>query len=139
LPRPGGEADQLAVDADGTLVIIELKDGSKSSVYYAPFQLLQYVWEWHEAFAAVRHRLQGLLDARVELGLTPSAVPRIGHCIRALVGFGEDRPSREVSRRYATVRDVVNTHLPPGVRKVETWALDPSATRPTEVASDQPN
>ena len=129
LPRRGGEADQLAVDTDGTLVIIELKDASKSGVYYAPLQLLQYVWEWHEAFAAVRQQLQGLLDARVELGLTPSAVPRIGHGIRAVVGFGEDRRSPEVSRRYAAVLDIVNAHLPPGVRKIETWALDPSAIR----------
>lgn len=129
LPRQGGEADQLAVDTDGSLVIIELKDASKSGVYYAPLQLLQYVWEWHEAFTAVRQQLQGLLEARVELGLTPSTVPRIGHRIRALVGFGEDRRSPKVSRRYAAVLDIVNTHLPPGVRKIETWALDPAAMR----------
>ena len=129
VPRQGGEADQLAVDTDGSLVIIELKDASKSGVYYAPLQLLQYVWEWHEAFTAVRQQLQGLLDARVDLGLTPSAIPRIGHRIRALVGLGEDRRSPKVSRRYAAVLDVVNTHLPPGVRKIETWALDPCALR----------
>ena len=30
------------------LVVIELKDASKRSteVYYSPFQLLQYIWEW---------------------------------------------------------------------------------------------
>lgn len=133
LPRLGGEADQLAVDTDGSLVIIELKDASKSRVYYAPLQLLQYVWEWHEAFTAVRQQLQNLLDARVELGLTPSAVPRIGHRIRALVGFGEDRRSREVSRRYREVLDVVNSHLPPGVREIETWALDPAVMRANQL------
>ena len=121
LPQRGGEADQLAVDADGALVIIELKDASKSGVYYAPLQLLQYVWEWHEAFAAVRQQLQELVDARVELGLTPPGVPRIGHRIRALVGFGEDRRSREVKSRYAAVLDAVNAHLPPGVHEIETW------------------
>ena len=129
LPRRGGEADQLAVDTDGALVIIELKDASKSGVYYAPLQLLQYVWEWHEAFAAVRQQLQRLVDARVKLGLTPAAVPRIGHRIRALVGFGDDRRSREVKCRYAAVLDAVNAHLPPGVNKMETWAWDPAASR----------
>ena len=129
LPRRGGEADQLAVDADGALVIIELKDASKSDVYYAPLQLLQYVWEWHEAFAAVRPQLQELVDARVKLGLTPPGVPRIGHRIRALVGFGEDRRSRELKNRYAAVLDAVNSHLPPGVHEIETWERAPAASR----------
>lgn len=129
LPRRGGEADQLAVDADGALVIIELKDASKSGVYYAPLQLLQYVWEWHEAFPAVRQQLQELVDARVELGLTPPGVPRIGHRIRALVGFGEDHRSREVRSRYAAVLDAVNAHLPPGVHEIETWERAPTASR----------
>ena len=45
LPKRGGEVDQLAVDPDGRLVVIELKHASASGVYYAPLQLLQYVWE----------------------------------------------------------------------------------------------
>ena len=36
IPRPCGEADQLAVGTDGALVIIELNDESKSGAYYAP-------------------------------------------------------------------------------------------------------
>ena len=129
LPRPGGEADQLAVGTDGALVIIELKDASKSGAYYAPLQLLQYVWEWDKAFTIVRQGLQSLVDARVELGLTPPAVPRIGRRIRALVGFGEDRRSREVRRRYDTVLDAVNAHLPPNIRNIETWAWNPATGR----------
>lgn len=125
LTQPGGEVDQLAIDPDGALVIIELKDASKSGAYYAPLQLLQYVWEWHEAFTAVRQGLQSLVDARVELGLTPSAIPRIGHRIRGVVGFGEDLRSREVRRRCKLVLDAVNAHLPPNVPKIETWAWNP--------------
>ena len=46
LPKPGRELDQLAIDQYGQLVLLELKDGSKSDaeVYYSPFQLLQYIW-----------------------------------------------------------------------------------------------
>ena len=136
LPQPGGEADQLAVDADGALVVIELKDAAKSTgVYYAPLQLLQYVWEWHEAFTAVQAGLQSLVDARVALGLTPSAVPRIGQRIRAVVGFGEDCRSPEVRRRYDLVLDAVNAYLPPNVPTIETWAWNPVAGRVSRCAA----
>ena len=122
----GGEVDQLAVDPAGRLVIVELKDASKSDVYYAPIQLLQYVWEWHSVFPEIRGSLQELLTARVGLGLSPASVPKIGEGIRAVVGFGADERSDEVKRRYAKVVEVANAHLPDGVPAIETWALGPT-------------
>ena len=122
-PKAGSvELDQLAVDSRGRLVLIELKDASKSTadLYYAPFQLLQYVWVWHDALDSVRDGVQALLDARVEVGLTPRA-PRIGGGIRAVVGFGRDARSPEVKRRHDVVLNVVNKHLPRGVGNVELW------------------
>ena len=123
LPERGGEVDQLAVDSDGRLVVIELKHASASGVYYAPLQLLQYVWEWHDAFETTRISVQELLDARVELRLTPPDVARIGSRIRPVVGFGVDEPSHEVKRRYAKVLALVNAHLPPTADPLETWSL----------------
>ncbi len=121
----GGEVDQLAVDSDGRLVLIELKDGSKpnSQVYYAPFQLLQYIWEWHSALKAVRGDLQELIKARKRLKLMSQDVPDLTGCIRAAVGFGPAVPSDETKSRYRIVLDIVNDHLPPGVEAIETWAL----------------
>ena len=127
LPRRGGEVDQLAIDACGRLLVIELKHTSASGVYYAPLQLLQYVWEWHNAFETVRPSVQGLLDARVALRLTTPDVSRIGNRIRPVVGFGADERSHEVARRYARVLAVVNEHLPPRADPVETWSLHPLA------------
>ena len=121
----GGEVDQLAVDTDGRLVVIELKDASASGVYYAPLQLLQYVWEWHEAFEATRKPLQDLLDARIALGLTQPEVARIGSRLRPVIGLGADDRSSEVAQRYAKVLALVNEHLPPGADPVETWSLHP--------------
>ena len=123
LSKRGGEVDQLAVDPDGRLVVIELKHASASGVYYAPLQLLQYVWEWHDAFETTRTSMQELLDARVELRLTPPHVPPIGSRIRPVVGFGIDERSKEVKRRYAKVLALVNEHLPPGADPMETWSL----------------
>ena len=124
-PARGREIDQLAVDADGRLVLLELKDASagSASAYYTPFQLLQYVWEWHDALECVRGRLQDLVDARVTLGLTPGTVSRLTGGIRAAVCFGEDLRIREVRRRYELVLDAANRHLPPCVPRMETWAL----------------
>ena len=64
-PKDRLKLDQLAVDPAGNLVLLELKDasGSSSEVYYAPFQLLQNAWEWHQALNGVRRSLQDLLDA----------------------------------------------------------------------------
>ena len=121
--KKSNEIDQIAVDPQGRLVIVELKDASASDVYYAPLQLLQYVWEWHNALGAVRDSLQRLLDARVALGLTPVNVPRITGGVRAAIGLGDDDRNEEVKRRYERVLAVVNTHLPSGVPPIETWKL----------------
>ena len=108
-----------------TTVLLEIKDasGSASEIYYAPFQLLQNVWEWKRALPAVRGSLQRLLDARVELGLTPGGVPRITGGVRAAIGFGADERSERVRSRYSEVLGIVNAQLPPGVSSIETWAF----------------
>ena len=124
-PKDRLKLDQLAVDPAGNLVLVEIKNasGSSSKVYYAPFQLLQNVWEWHCALDAVRDSLQELLDARVHLGLTAAEASPLAGGIRAAVGFGEDGRSEEVRRRYAQVLAIANAHLPPGVAPIETWVL----------------
>ena len=117
--------DALAVDPDGNLVLLEIKDASASrgKVYYSPLQLLQNVWEWHRALRSVREPVQDLLDARVELGLTPGDVAPITGGLRAAIGFGEDERSDEVRRRYSEVLGIVSSLLPPSVSTIETWAL----------------
>ena len=126
LPTTGGELDQIAVDPEGRLVLIELKDTSSTpdKVYYAPFQLLQYVWEWYSALEnmpELQGQLQALIDARVKYGLTSYQAPRLAGGVRAAVGFGRDTRSVEVKRRYNKVLDVVNRHLPSGIDAIETW------------------
>ena len=138
MPRAtGGEVDQLAVDPEGRLVTAELKDASASpaSVFYTPFQLLHYVWEWYNALELVRSGLQELINARVELGLTPNPVPRLTGGIRVAVCFGRDGRSDEVKDRYDRVLEVVNRHLPPLVPPIETWTFE---ERPTEVQPGVP-
>ena len=124
-PNPTGvEIDQLAIDPLGRLVLLELKDTSRGNaeVYYSPFQLLQYVWEWHGSLEAVRNGLQAVVRARVAVGLTPPDVPPLTGGIRASIGFGSDKRSSEVKRRYEKVLKIVNNHLPAGLGPIETWA-----------------
>ncbi len=118
------KTDQLALDSDGRLVVLELKEASTNDdkVYFAPLQLLEYVWEWHAGLEAVRADLQELIDARVAVGLTPPGRAVLMGGIRAAVGFGGDLRTPEVKRRYDLVLDVANAHLPPGVAGIETWA-----------------
>jgi hypothetical protein len=136
--KRGGELDQIAVDSKGNLVLVELKHASASEVYFAPLQLLQYVWEWHNAFDAVRSSLQKLLDARVSLGLTPACPPRITGGIRAAIGFGVDCRSKEIRRRYEIVLKDVNAFLPPSVPQIETWSLPNTSgqIRPVRIHSE---
>ena len=74
--------------------------------------------------------MQELIDARVELGLTPRPVPRLTGGVRAAVCFGRDDRSAAVKDRYDRVLEVVNRHLPPGVPDIETWDF---ADRPSPV------
>lgn len=129
-PSSGREVDQLAVDSNGSLVVIELKDASTNSVFYTPFQLLSYVWEWYNAIESVLGQLQALLDSRVELGMISSSVPTLTGDICAAICFGPDIRSDEVRRRYNKVLEVVNGYLPPGVPPISTWARRDSSNPP---------
>ena len=128
-PKGGAsELDQLAISPDGQLVLVELKDaerGKEREVYYSPFQLLQYVWEWHEALRnnapQLLAQVQSLLDSRVALGLVGTPATHLTGDIRAAVCFGRDGRSDEVRQRYSLVLDVCNRHLPEGVEPIETW------------------
>ena len=128
--KVGSKLDQLAVDSDGRLALIECKDASKGAakMYYAPLQLLQYVWEWHTVLEGVRGQLQELIDVRMELRLPlelpPRSATRLTGGIRAAVCFGPDKRSAEVKSRARIVLDVVNRNLPPSVPVIETWAMD---------------
>lgn len=128
--------DQLAVDTDGRLVLIELKDaegGQSKEIYYSPFQVLQYVWEWHEALKnnapQLLAQVQSLLDSRVALCLTEAPAARLTGDIRAAVCFGQDRRSDEVRRRFRCVLNICNRHLPEGVEPIETWEYGVGAPR----------
>ncbi len=113
--------DLLACGREGKLVLIEVKpDVSK---YYAPIQLLHYVWEWSMALRDNSHllaELQVLIDKRAELGLSAASVRLIGG-IRPVVAIGEGGGSEETRRRYNKVLEVVNGHLPPEVSQMEIW------------------
>ena len=103
-------------------MLIELKDASKSSadLYYAPLQLLQSIWVWHDAFGAVRDGVEALINARIDVGLAPP-VPPLSGGFRAVVGFGRDVRTPEVRRRYGVVLEIANKHLPAGVPDIEVW------------------
>ena len=121
----GREVDQLAVDGEGRLVLIELKSASAnpSAVYYSPFQLLQYIWEWRQVSKPVLVQLQELIDARARLGLTPVPAPRLTGGLRAAVCFDREIGTEQVRSRYDRVLEVVNRHLPEGVANIETWTM----------------
>lgn len=121
----GNRLDQLAVDDEGNLVLIEIKDASANpaQVFYSPLQLLQYIHEWRRAFGwlSVSRSVQELIDVRMKLGLMPEVPPLTGG-IRAAVCFGEDSRSEEVKRRYYEALGIINAHLPAHVQPVETWS-----------------
>ena len=125
--KTGMKVDQLAIDKQGRLVLIEIKDsenGSESEIYYSPFQLLQYVWEWRQGLnnmPTLLDQLQSLLDARKEAELIGSPQSSLTGDIRAAVCFGADGRSPEVKRRYGFVLGIANSHLPAGVKSIETW------------------
>ena len=70
------KVDQLAIDPEGRLVLIELKDAEANDdrLYYVPFRLLQYLWEWHGALEVVQTDLRELIEARATFGLMAASV-----------------------------------------------------------------
>ena len=118
--------DQLAVDSLGRLTLLELKDGSKhdAKVYYSPFQLLQYVWEWHHALNDVRGDVQELINSRKRLGLTLESVPDLTAGIRASVCFGLAVPTSRAGECLDTVLEFTKQHLPDGMDAIEVWRHD---------------
>jgi len=129
--KVGAELDQLAVDPEGRLVLIELKDAAASpaSVFYSPLQLLQYVHEWAAAYDAVRPCLDALREARIAVGLSPPSMPPLTPGLRPVIGFGEDKRSTEVRARFEVVLDIVNRHLPSGALPIEVWAVSEQKVR----------
>ena len=130
-----GGIDQLAIDQHGRMVLLELKDGTNndSKVYYSPFQLLQYVWEWHNALKEVPslwEDLCALIDARKKVGLTPKHVPELNGGIRAAVGFGNNVPTAKTKEHYKKVLEIANEHLPSDVLPIETWAWSDNGPYP---------
>lgn len=125
-PTNAEKLDRLSVDSDGNLVLTELKsnEGKREEIYYAPFQLLQYVWEWYSAlknWPNLLEDVQALLDSRVCVKLAPKPNAPLTGRIRAAVCFGSHGPKDDVARSYRFVLETVNKHLPDGVSAIETW------------------
>ncbi len=122
-PKGANELDQLAVDPDGRLVLVELKDARASEVVTAPLQALRYVWEWHAEVEALLPSLNSLLAARRAVGLVPPGTPSLNGRLRAAIAWGEGSPSTEVLRRMRLVKAIADAHLPKGIAEVEVWGL----------------
>lgn len=114
------ELDALAVTADGTLVLLELKHSQARSVALTqtPLQLLQYVWEWHTALPTLLPQLGNLLTARVAVGLTPPLGNLSGR-LSAAIMIDDGLISKEVAERLATVLQIANGYLPGGVDPIQ--------------------
>ena len=128
--KRGRELDQLAVDRDGSLVLVEIKVAEKAKPSDIK-QLSDYIEEWDWALRQSKVRedlqkdLQNLIDARKKLGLTPQDVPcpDLDRPIRAAICFGSEGLSKIKSDFYEKL-DAVNARLPKGVNPIEIWKLD---------------
>lgn len=128
-PLPEGttpvKLDLLAVDGEGRLVLMELKDTSSTSagVYYAPLQLLQYLYEWQAHLPEVRADLDRIVEARKACGLAPRDLPLLSGVLRPVIGMGRDGRSVEVRGRFQQVLTIANRRRPRGTAPIEVWSL----------------
>ena len=105
LPSLGQEADVLAVDEDGNLLVIEVKPATAAKgLAWAPVQVLFYATVFARLLAtdeSARDKLSGMLAQRRELGLTPpnGLELRDRASLIPVVAIGAGDVSREVLRR----------------------------------------
>lgn len=122
-PKSANELDQLAIDAEGRLVLVELKDARSGEVAVAPLQALRYAWEWHNAIGGLLVPLGKVLDARRKVGLVPGHVGSLNGKLRVAVAWGQGSPSTEVQRRLRETKRIADANLPSGITEIEVWAL----------------
>lgn len=125
----GAELDQLAIDEEGRLVLLELKDAAASKVYLAPLQLLAYVIEWSKGREMVREGVNRLVQKKRQLGLCGAQTKEWSGALRPVVAFGEDLRSQEARRRTEIIQKLVDSFLPEGSVPLEIWCLQGGVPR----------
>lgn len=74
----GGECDALAVDADGHLLVIDIKPSNAATIPWAPVQLRHYrdlFARWASTTTKASEIINGMLFQRADLGLIPHGNP----------------------------------------------------------------
>jgi hypothetical protein len=113
--------DQLAVDAAGRLVVVELKHAqSGAGLYFGPLQLLRYLHEDAARLDDLLPALQRLLEQKRRMTLVAPG-PDLCRPVRPVLAWGEGMPSPEVQRRTRLVLEAANHHLPAETRPIEVW------------------
>jgi hypothetical protein len=113
--RFGDEIDALAVDADGRLLVIEVKPGlNTAGVGWTPAQVARYLWlftAWAQQDPAHAHAvLTGMLAQRVRLGLArhgrvpPKAPPKL---IPVIAVCGSVQNPSVANQRMLAVHDAL--------------------------------
>jgi hypothetical protein len=91
-PKLGQEIDAIAIDADGALAIVEIKDGSYvPGVAWAPIQVAMYariMRHWIDSDAAATAVLKAMLQDRVTLGLSVARELAVPIRLRPVVAIG---------------------------------------------------
>ncbi len=110
----GTECGALAVDADGRLLVIELKPSNAATIPWAPVHVRHYAdlfERWASTTTRASEIINGMLYQRAELGLTPHGNPVCANPVdvRPVLavpeGLGKTYQSRllEVNRRLGNV------------------------------------
>ncbi|MBK6345002.1 MAG: hypothetical protein IPF68_03525 [Bacteroidales bacterium] len=113
----GNELDLLALDPEGNLCCIELKNGSNTAgIYWGPFQVAVYKEIFNiNAVKPIFQDIQELITQKIALGLLP---PQAGsflkgrsnfNAIRPILGIGDPNPR---STCWTRMHDLMNKHKP---------------------------
>ncbi len=135
-PRAGGKParklDVLAVDADGRVLVIEVKPGHQTgTLAWTPYQVAQYVAQcraWADGEPRASGILNKMLSQRETLGLLEPPGRRVAAPVELVpviaVGLRK-APSVEAERRMDVVYQAVRAAAPELVRGLEVWGVEP--------------
>ena len=119
IPTTYGEFDFLALNKEGDIIIMELKQNDPTKTYLSPFQICYYKKQFEklqDELPDLYEKMKRMIEQKRQLGIlhfpTKFSLPsKLSKKIKYYLIVGEENMSDEICRRYKIIKNVVLPEL----------------------------